>query len=52
MAGAAGALSRDDYVREYLLDFDSMDRDHDMLLKSEELLRFRAANRGETIDSQ
>jgi hypothetical protein len=49
MAGAAGALTREDYIREYLLDFDTMDKDRDMLLKSAELMEFRAANRGETI---
>lgn len=49
MAGAAGALSREDYIREYLLDFDSMDRDRDMLLRSNELMEFRAANRGESV---
>jgi hypothetical protein len=52
MAGAAGALSREDYVREYLLDFDSMDRNRDMLLKANELMEFRAANRGEAISAQ
>lgn len=49
MAGAAGSLSREDYIREYLLDFDSMDRDRDMLLKANELMEFRAANRGESV---
>lgn len=49
MAGAAGSLSREDYIREYLLDFDSMDRDRDMLLKGSELMEFRAANRGESV---
>lgn len=50
MAGAAEKISREDYLREYLLDFDSMDADKDTLLKDEELLRFRALNRGETIE--
>lgn len=50
MAGAAGALSRETYIREYLLDFDSMDADADLTVKGEELLHFRALNRGEKID--
>ncbi|GJL95202.1 MAG: hypothetical protein DHS20C05_16070 [Hyphococcus sp.] len=50
MAGAKTWLSREDYIREYLLDFDSMDADNDTLLKGNELMRFRALNRGETID--
>ncbi len=50
MAGAAETVSRSDYIREYLLDFDSMDQDKDTLLKGDELLRFRALNRGETIE--
>lgn len=50
MAGAADAMSLQDYIREYLLDFDSMDTDKDMVLNGEELMRFRALNRGETLD--
>jgi hypothetical protein len=50
MAGARESLSRQDYIREYLLDFDSMDRDNDGVLQSEDLLRFRAMNRGEAVD--
>lgn len=52
MAGAAASLSREDYLREYLLDFDSMDADGDSLLKGEELMMFRAVNRGETLSTQ
>ena len=50
MAGAAVAMSLTDYIREYLLDFDSMDTDKDMILTGDELMRFRALNRGETLD--
>ncbi len=50
MAGASEAMSLQDYIREYLLDFDSMDADKDSVLKGEELMRFRALNRGETLD--
>jgi hypothetical protein len=50
MAGAAETLSLQDYIREYLLDFDSMDADKDMILTGEELMRFRALNRGETLE--
>lgn len=50
MAGASDTITRNDYVREYLLDFDSMDTDKDMMLKGDELMKFRALNRGETID--
>ena len=49
MSGAQEFMSREDYIREYLLDFDSMDADKDSLLKDAELMRFRALNRGETI---
>ncbi|PQA85404.1 hypothetical protein [Hyphococcus luteus] len=50
MAGAAETMSLKDYIREYMLDFDSMDEDKDMVLTDEELMRFRAINRGETLD--
>lgn len=50
MAGASPTLSREDYLREYLLDFDSMDANSDGLLKGDELMMFRALNRGETLD--
>jgi len=49
MTGAAPTLSREDYIREYLLDFDSMDGDGDGMLRGEELMMFRALNRGETL---
>lgn len=50
MSGAATSIGREDYLREYLLEFDSMDADADMLLKGDELLKFRALNRGENLD--
>jgi len=50
LSGMADTVSREDYVREYLLDFDSMDADKDTLLKGDELMRFRAINRGEPLD--
>ena len=49
MAGASPAIARDDYIREYLLDFDSMDTDGDSILRGEELMEFRALNKGETL---
>ena len=49
ISGAQDSISREDYIREYLLDFDTMDADDDTLLKGEELMRFRAANRGESF---
>lgn len=52
MAGPSPTLSREDYLREYLLDFDSMDADGDSILKGEELMTFRAVNRGETLSTQ
>ncbi len=51
MAGDAGSLSLQEYIREYLLDFDSMDADKDTILTDEELMRFRAINRGETLEN-
>jgi len=50
MAGASETLSLQDYIREYMLDFDSMDLNSDMVLSGDELMRFRALNRGETLD--
>lgn len=49
MAGASGSLSRRDYIREVLTDFDALDRDDDGLLRGDELMNFRAANRGEPL---
>ena len=50
ISGAQGSIAREDYIREYLLDFDTMDVDNDTFLKGDELMRFRAANRGETVN--
>jgi hypothetical protein len=50
MAGAADRISREEYIREYLLDFDSMDKTGAMILRGEELMRFRALTRGEPIN--
>lgn len=50
LSGASETVSREDYIREYLLDFDSMDIDGDTILRDEELMRFRALNRGETLE--
>lgn len=49
MAGASQTLTREDYIREYLLDFDSMDVNGDGFLRGHELMMFRALNRGETL---
>ncbi|MEM8771015.1 MAG: hypothetical protein AAGD92_05110 [Pseudomonadota bacterium] len=50
ISGAAQTLSREDYIREYLLDFDTMDYNKDTILQGTELIQFRALNRGETLD--
>lgn len=50
MAGAAETLSLQDFIREQLLDFDSMDANKDTILAGDELMRYRALNRGETIE--
>ncbi|MEZ5916307.1 MAG: hypothetical protein R3C40_01845 [Parvularculaceae bacterium] len=49
MAGAAQTLSQRDYIREVMLDFDSMDKDGDGLLSGDELVAYRAANRGQSL---
>ncbi len=46
MAGASPTLAREVYLREYLIEFDSADVDHDTVLKGDELARFRALARG------
>lgn len=48
MAGAAAAIPREAYLREYMLDFDASDADRDSLLKESELAHFRAISRGKT----
>lgn len=50
MTGTAAGLSQRDYITEYLVDFDAMDKSKDMLLKDDELLKFRALNRGEATE--
>ena len=50
LAGASQTVSREDYIREYLLEFDSMDANKDLRLSGVELTRFRALNRGEQVD--
>lgn len=50
MAGASSTITQTEFIREYLLDFDSMDKDGDTLLKDNELLRFRMINRGGVIE--
>ncbi|MEM9706027.1 MAG: hypothetical protein AAF850_08115 [Pseudomonadota bacterium] len=49
IAGASLTISQKDYIAEYLLDFDSMDANEDMLLQGEELINFRALNRGNDL---
>ncbi len=47
MAGAAPTLSQQEYIREYLLEFDAFDIGGKGFLKGDEVLRFRAANAGD-----
>lgn len=49
MAGAAQSVGREDFIREYLVDFDAMDANGDMLLRGDELVKFRALNRGDSL---
>lgn len=50
ISGASSSISREDYIREYLIDFDTMDKNDDTLLNEDELIEFRAANRGKTAE--
>ncbi len=52
IAGGAAGVSRKDYIREVLIDFDALDKSNDGVLTGTELLNFRAANRGESIADQ
>lgn len=52
LAGGAKTVSRKDYLREVLIDFDALDKNDDGILTGSELLYFRAANRGESIADQ
>lgn len=47
VAGADPAIGRKPYIKAVIADFDAADVDEDGLLRGEELLQFRAANRGE-----
>lgn len=46
LTNMTGTIARDDYYRAYLAEFDSVDENKDMMLRGEELMRFRALNRG------
>ncbi|MFN3960000.1 MAG: hypothetical protein ACK4NP_08810 [Parvularculaceae bacterium] len=52
IAGGAPTVSRKDYIREVLIDFDALDKNNDGVLTGDELLNFRIANRGESIADQ
>ena len=49
MAGPVAALSEEEYVREYLRDFDAADQDRDLLLSGDQLELFRALARGDAV---
>lgn len=52
LAGGSATVAKKDYLREVLVDFDTFDKNDDGILTGDELLNFRAANRGEQIASQ
>jgi Ca2+-binding EF-hand superfamily protein len=52
IAGGSATVSRKDYMREVLIDFDALDKSGDGVLTADELLNFRIANRGESIADQ
>ncbi len=52
IAGGSATVSRKDYMREVLIDFDALDKNNDSVLTGDELLNFRVANRGESIADQ
>lgn len=52
LAGGAPTVSKKDYLREVLIDFDALDKNDDGILNGQELLYFRVANRGESIADQ
>lgn len=52
IAGGSATISRKDYMREVLIDFDALDKSGDGVLTGDELLNFRIANRGESIADQ
>jgi len=47
IAGVGQSLSRKTYIKAVIADFETADADNDGLLSGEELLKFRASNRGE-----
>lgn len=51
MAGADGWLSRRQYIRETMIDFDAADGGKDRYLRGEELIRYRAATSGAALPS-
>ena len=48
ITGGQPTLARQSYIDEYLIDFFAMDADKDLILKGDELIRFRSLNRGES----
>ncbi|MFZ5617197.1 MAG: hypothetical protein ACOZAA_07750 [Pseudomonadota bacterium] len=52
MAEGEASLSRKKYLRRVMADFDACDTDDDEILNGDELLKFRAGNRGETAGLQ
>ncbi|MFN0025060.1 MAG: hypothetical protein ACKVS5_14295 [Parvularculaceae bacterium] len=52
LAGGSATVSKKDYLREVLIDFDALDKNDDGLLSADELLNFRVANRGESLADQ
>lgn len=51
VAGEDGFLSRRQYIRETMIDFDAADAGKDRYLRGDELLRFRAATSGAALPS-
>ncbi|MEQ1930431.1 MAG: hypothetical protein ABL957_07840 [Parvularculaceae bacterium] len=49
LTAATGLIARDDYYRAWLAEFDSVDANRDKMLRGEELMKFRALNRGEAM---
>lgn len=49
MAGAEATLSRKQYIRETMIDFDAVDANKDRFLKGDELMKFRAVTTGASI---
>ncbi|MBY0420988.1 MAG: hypothetical protein K2Q06_01710 [Parvularculaceae bacterium] len=51
MAGSETTLTRKQYVRETMIDFDAVDANKDRFLRGEELMKFRAVTTGASIAS-